>query len=531
MLNKFELTTENDRAMALALTLKDLHCSLPERDFFETNIADDGANALAEALKVNRNLKEIDLSNSEIGDAGASTIADALRVISSVTKISFYGNEIGDAGASAIAEALKKNSALQTIRLLINDFGKAGASAIGDALFHLIKIGIFDPNYGHAIILHKNPIQMACAISYLRDEESLAHVETVANSDNPFDLARALCILVRRMASTPSNIDAVAKHVFPISLAYALSFLKEVEILNDANRQSEYLKALVDHTNLDDLADALLHLSEKRILSHENVVEVIAHGKPRALANALSHLNDAQNLTDKNRLAVANHPIPVSLATALSHLNDAQILTDANRLAVAKHDNIIALAVVLSCLKEAGILTAENIPIVFNQDKPSEFSCVLRCLKNAGILTSDNLVSLVLPIHAELLTKETIRDVWNKIPSRLLTPANFQRLLTASKLMEPQVLIFIRKIIVEEKSDYAAYATLRQRPLEEHEVLIFNRKIIVEEKSDYAAYATPRDQYDSDEPAYATPRDQHFFAANSENKGATDERPGLKAKK
>ena len=105
-----------------------------------------------------------------------------------------------------------------------------------------------------------------------------------AESDNPFDVARALCILVEKKSTTPSNIDAVAKHVFPISLAYALSFLEMVGIL-DANRQ-----AVILHPSLSALVNALFRLDNIGALTAGNVQFVIEHANLRDWSNKLCFL-------------------------------------------------------------------------------------------------------------------------------------------------------------------------------------------------------------------------------------------------
>jgi len=55
------------------------------------------------------NLLFIDLTGSEIGDEGAKAVAEALRVNKSIMVIGLMRNRIGDEGAKALVEALRVN--------------------------------------------------------------------------------------------------------------------------------------------------------------------------------------------------------------------------------------------------------------------------------------------------------------------------------------------------------------------------------------------------------------------------------------
>ncbi|KAL0240076.1 hypothetical protein GEMRC1_010183 [Eukaryota sp. GEM-RC1] len=79
------------------------------------SIGNEGAIAIAEALKVNSSLSTINLYSNSIGNEGAIAIAEALKVNSSLSTINLNNNSIGNEGAIAIAEALKVNSSLSTI--------------------------------------------------------------------------------------------------------------------------------------------------------------------------------------------------------------------------------------------------------------------------------------------------------------------------------------------------------------------------------------------------------------------------------
>jgi Ran GTPase-activating protein (RanGAP) involved in mRNA processing and transport len=65
------------------------------------------------ALKMNASVTSINLIGyTTISDEGASAIADALKANTSVTNIYLGGNEIGNEGALTLADALKVNTTL-----------------------------------------------------------------------------------------------------------------------------------------------------------------------------------------------------------------------------------------------------------------------------------------------------------------------------------------------------------------------------------------------------------------------------------
>ena len=70
-------------------------------------IGDEGAKAIAEALKVNTVLTRLRLGENKIGDEGAKAIAEALKVHAVLTELHLGYNEIGDAGKTAVQDAVK----------------------------------------------------------------------------------------------------------------------------------------------------------------------------------------------------------------------------------------------------------------------------------------------------------------------------------------------------------------------------------------------------------------------------------------
>jgi hypothetical protein len=101
---------------------------------FDNRFGDEGASALAEALKVNASMTGVHVGNNAIGPDVALSIANALKVNTVMTKIWFDGNTIGNEGATALAAAMKMNATLTTLGLGGCGIGDEGATVIADAL-------------------------------------------------------------------------------------------------------------------------------------------------------------------------------------------------------------------------------------------------------------------------------------------------------------------------------------------------------------------------------------------------------------
>jgi len=153
------------------------------------SIGDDGAKAIAEALKVNavvvlkncnllknrfdvksatmlakiatekgimlsgmtRDQRLANFSGQNLQPADAILIASDLKFMAVVTTVDLRFNSIGDDGAKAIAEALKVNAVLITLNLYSNNIGDEGAIAIAEALkvnAVLTKLYLWNNNLG-----------------------------------------------------------------------------------------------------------------------------------------------------------------------------------------------------------------------------------------------------------------------------------------------------------------------------------------------------------------------------------------------
>ena len=104
--------------------------SLTSLDLFRNGIGDDGAKALATALKTNTWLTSLELGFNSIGADGATALAAALKTNTWLTSLELESNRIGDEGANALAAALKTNTSLTLLNLGGNRIGDETNSTI-----------------------------------------------------------------------------------------------------------------------------------------------------------------------------------------------------------------------------------------------------------------------------------------------------------------------------------------------------------------------------------------------------------------
>jgi hypothetical protein len=86
----------------------------------QKQITDDGAKALADALKDNKQLQVLDVSHNKIGDIGAKALADALKDKNHLQVLRLNHNQIGDIGSKAFINALRGKELIRDIYLAQN---------------------------------------------------------------------------------------------------------------------------------------------------------------------------------------------------------------------------------------------------------------------------------------------------------------------------------------------------------------------------------------------------------------------------
>ena len=82
-----------------------------------SGIADKGAAALAEMLKVNTTLTALELNNNSIDYEGTVALAEALAENATLETFSISGNYVGGLGCKALANGLVKNVGVKGLQL------------------------------------------------------------------------------------------------------------------------------------------------------------------------------------------------------------------------------------------------------------------------------------------------------------------------------------------------------------------------------------------------------------------------------
>lgn len=120
----------NIGAKSIAYVLKKNNCSLQTIKINNNEIGDEGAIALAEALKINDTLKYLYINNNKIGDAGAKAFATVLGKNGGNTRLEglyINGNPINNIGNKYLSNAI--NSRAHTSNEIYILFGSVGPVA------------------------------------------------------------------------------------------------------------------------------------------------------------------------------------------------------------------------------------------------------------------------------------------------------------------------------------------------------------------------------------------------------------------
>jgi Ran GTPase-activating protein (RanGAP) involved in mRNA processing and transport len=169
-------------AILIASDLR-LMAVLTSLDLNSNNIGDEGAKAIAEALKrLMAVLTSLDLNSNNIGDEGAKAIAEALKV-NAVFRGFFWlrleCNNIGDEGAKAIAEALEVNAVLTKLNLCGNKKRFAEEKAFRDAVkSNMLKLPsrrFTDEVHGRGSRTRFTPLLMTRQMALLRPRARPGH--------------------------------------------------------------------------------------------------------------------------------------------------------------------------------------------------------------------------------------------------------------------------------------------------------------------------------------------------------------------
>ena len=163
-------------SLAMALRINTSLCSL---DLSANSICAEGAKSLAQALIDNTSLSSFAFSYNRIGAEGANSLAQALRVNASLSSLNLSCNSICAQGANSLAKALGVNTSLSSLDLSHNSIGNEGASALAQALTVNTSLS--------SLILKHNSIGDEGANSLAEALRGNTSLSFLVLSDNPID--------------------------------------------------------------------------------------------------------------------------------------------------------------------------------------------------------------------------------------------------------------------------------------------------------------------------------------------------------
>ncbi|OWZ20120.1 putative LRR protein [Phytophthora megakarya] len=132
---------------AIAALLGSSTCPLQELDLGNTDLDVSNLIAIAQSLRVNRNLEALNLDNPIIKtreEEAIQYIGKMLQVNRVLTNLSLAKYQMSDQGAQVLAERLLDNRSLRRLVLRANRIGSSGASALAALLLRHPTLAEFD---------------------------------------------------------------------------------------------------------------------------------------------------------------------------------------------------------------------------------------------------------------------------------------------------------------------------------------------------------------------------------------------------
>ena len=254
----------DEGAAAIAEALK-TNTTLTKLCLNTNNIGDEGARALYESLKSNSTLTTLNLSYNNISDEGAVAIANMLieNEEMPLTTLNLSHNQIGDEGATAIVNALTENKEMPLTKLYLdwNRIGNTGAKAVGDALKinsslkHLgldenRKIGIVESTALFESLIINNGITRFTLSIHPNGRDVLPLIKAISAVLNTNE---TLTDLVLQIHSKPEDGHELEKFYDALKKNKTLQTLKLFYEFLDRKSAAEFWNALKANTSLTKL--------------------------------------------------------------------------------------------------------------------------------------------------------------------------------------------------------------------------------------------------------------------------------------
>ena len=163
--------------------------------FEDTGVRDNGVDAVASALELNKSVKLCYLWRNGVHAMGAARLADALRVNTSLWVLELNGNHLDNVACGALASALKENATLRVLVLDDNpDISDDGAMALAGALGE--NKGLRELSIALAYIHDAGAKAFADALTACGDASSLRQL-TLSGNYIEAEGAIALCTMLK----------------------------------------------------------------------------------------------------------------------------------------------------------------------------------------------------------------------------------------------------------------------------------------------------------------------------------------------
>jgi hypothetical protein len=114
-------------AHCIAELISKAQCEIVSLEMSWNHVGAEGAAAIAQALKTNKNLNILELAANNIRDAGAQEIASALVTNKALSHINIQQNSIGARAVFVFSQVLKVHKQMKLLNLCRNPIGSAGA--------------------------------------------------------------------------------------------------------------------------------------------------------------------------------------------------------------------------------------------------------------------------------------------------------------------------------------------------------------------------------------------------------------------
>lgn len=192
-----------DGCFALCERLRRNDPSLTVLDLSQKFMGNDGAKALAAALKENTQVVVLFLQHNHLGPSAARALASVLSHHPRLAHLYLDDNHIGDEGCQAMAQLLRTSKTIQVLKLSDNQIGVEGARIIASALSCTSSLQYLSL---HKNSLREDGIQLFCNALEHSKIPSLRWLDLRCNRVSyPMQVVKAWIDILHDKPHSPSN--------------------------------------------------------------------------------------------------------------------------------------------------------------------------------------------------------------------------------------------------------------------------------------------------------------------------------------